>query len=286
MVVGEAERPRRQADHGPPAAGGLVEAGAKFAQQARELLAAPLHPGPIGGVGGRFPPCVGQKQGVGGVVVTQIHRPGEVVIQLDAIHSAALHDLSDQSDEAGAHPGVGGVQPHPQILERGGLQIGAVHRVEGAAIGSPQNPLRMATHHLGVARLHQAVFEPGDHLHAATLGGAGEAADRVEGGGVAGQGGLDRCPAAAVEGGTPAPDVWVEGVEARGGQLFHRRLDAAGVVVEGAGAVGQPHADATAHRLRQAAGAWLGHGHTGPGRRLQDAGQLQQGRERQGEAHG
>ena len=76
------------------------------------------------------------------------------------------------------------------------------------------------------------------------MGGLGEAADRIEVGVGLLQGRLHRRMAGAVEGGAPAPHVGIEGVEARFGQLLHRPIDAGGVVVERAGAIGEPHADA------------------------------------------
>ena len=209
---------------------------------------------------GRLPARVGAIERAGGVVVAQLHRPGEVIIELDAIDTAALHDLLNQPDEAGPHLGVGGIEPDPQILQRRGLQRGPVHRIEGTAIAAPQQPVGVLLHHGAVGRLHQPVLEPGNHLQATTLGAARQAADRVETGIGCRQGGLQRRMAAAVEGGTSAPDIGVEGVEPGQGQLLHRLLDAGRVVVEGAGAVGEPHPHTRAAGLGQDRGGdrWAG----------------------------
>ena len=277
VVVGEAEGAGREADHRAPWAAHLLHGGPQFPQQGGELLAAPLHPVAVVEVGGRLPAGVSEIKGAGVGVIAQFHRPGEVVVELDAIDPAALHDLLDQTDEAGPHPRVGRIQPHPQVLERGGFQVGAMHGVEGTAVGAAQHPLRVPLDHFGIARLHQAVLEPGDHLHAAPMGGLGEAADRVEARVGLGKGRLHRSPAAAVEGGPPAPDIGVEGVEAGGIELRHGGLDATGVVVEGAGAVGEPDADAALNPLGQAA---LGVNRLG-GAHCQG----QQGRDQHGERH-
>ena len=158
-----------------------------------------------------------------------------MVVELDAIDAAALHDFADQAKKALPHPRVGRVEPHHWL---------AVHDHLSAAIPALQHPIGVLAHHGCVGRLHQAVLKPGDHLQAAAMGGLGEAADRIEAGVGLLQGRLHRCMAGAVEGGAPAPHVGIEGVEARFGQLLHCPIDAGGVVVERAGAIGEPHADA------------------------------------------
>ena len=280
LVVGEAEGAGREADHQLAGARDLLKPEAQLPQQAGELLAAPAHPKAVVGIGGRILAGFGPVEGPGGVVVAQLRRPGEVIVQLDAIHIAALHDLEDQTDEAGPHAGMGRIEPHPQVPQGRGGQVGAVHGEQGTAIGPAQQPFGVLAHHLRIARFHQAVLEPGHHLHAAAPGGLGEGADRIEVGVQPGQGGFHRRPAAAVEGGTAAPDVGVKGVEAGGGEGIHGGADPAGVVVQGAGAVGEPYPHP---RLGQPAGGFrrpcpvtaAGEG----------AHQLQQGGHRQGEPH-
>ena len=158
-----------------------------------------------------------------------------MVVELDAIDAAALHDFADQAKKALPHPRVGGVEPHHWF---------AVHDHLSAAIPALQHPIGVLSHHGSIGRLHQAVLKPGDHLQAAAMGGLGEAADRIEVGVGLLQGRLHRRMAGAVEGGAPAPHVGIERVEARFCQLLHCPIDAGGVVVEGAGAIGEPHADA------------------------------------------
>ena len=117
-----------------------------------------------------------------------------------------------------------------------------MHGGEAGAIAFLQHPFGVLAHHLGLGWLHQAVFEPGDHLQAAPVGGLGEAADRIEPAVGLAQGRLQRRPTAGVEGGAPAPHIRVEGVETCLSQFVHGPIEPAGVVVEGAGAIGQPHA--------------------------------------------
>ena len=117
LVVGEAEGAGREADHQAPGALHRLEPRPQFAQQAGELLAAPPHPEAVVGIERWLLARLGPVEGAGGVVVAQLHGPGEVVIQLDAIDITALHDFDNQADEAGPHPRMGRVQPHPQILQ-------------------------------------------------------------------------------------------------------------------------------------------------------------------------
>ena len=168
-------------------------------------------------------------------VVTEFHRPGEVIVELDAIHLAALHDLPDQPEKALAHAGVSGIQPHHLL---------AVHQHSSAAIAFLQHPLRVLPHHGGIGGLHQAVLKPGDHLQAALVGGAGHVADGVVSAIGLQQGRLDRRPAAAVKGGAPAPHIGVERVEAGARQFGDGAIEAPRLVVERAGAVGEPHPNA------------------------------------------
>ena len=117
-----------------------------------------------------------------------------------------------------------------------------MHGGEAGAIAFLQHPFGVLAHHLGVGGLHQAVFKPGDHLQAPPVGGLGEPADWIKARVGLAQGRLHRRPAAGVEGGAPAPHIRVEGVEAGVRQFVHGPIEPAGVVVEGAGAIGEPHA--------------------------------------------
>ena len=128
---------------------------------------------------------------------------------------------------------MGRIQPYP---------VGAaMHGGEAGAIEFLQHPLGVLPHHLGLGRLHQAVFKPGDHLQAAPVGGLGEPANWIKARVGLAQGRLERRPAAVVKGGAPAPHIRIEGVEARLRQFVHGPLDPASVVIEGAGAIGEPH---------------------------------------------
>ena len=256
VVVGKAKGPGREADQGARA----LQLAAHFPQQSGELLAPPAHPGPLGVVIGRFEARFGEVAGTAERVIAQLHRPGEMVVELDTVNVATLHDLADQAEEALPHPRVGGVEPHHRL---------AVHSHLAAAVAALQHPVGMLGHHRGIGRLHQAIFKPGNHLEPAPVGGLGEATDWIEIGVGLGQGRLHRRMAGAVEGGSPAPHIRVEGVEARIGQLPHRPVDPGGVVIEGAGAIGEPNADAPGWG-RLALGQ-QGEGSQGPGQGEQHA---------------
>ena len=53
-----------------------------------------------------------------------------MVIELDAIGVATANDLGDQPNEALLHPWMGGIEPHPQVLQGRGLQVGPMHGVQ------------------------------------------------------------------------------------------------------------------------------------------------------------
>ncbi len=213
----------------------LPQGGPQLPQQGRELLASPAHPGPVVLVIGGFPTGGLAVERAGVRVVAQLHGPGEMVVELHSIHAASLHDFADQADEALPHAGMGRVQPDHRA---------AMQRVAGAAVPFGQHPIGLATHHVGISRLHQPVLKPRNHLQTAALGSPGHPADRIQVGIRLLQRRLQRRPAAAVEGGTPAPHVGVERVEAGLGQFADGLLDQGWVVVEGAGAIGKPDADA------------------------------------------
>ena len=113
MVVGKPEGAGGEADDRPLRPGHLGQMAPQLPQQPRQLLAPPAHPSPVGGAGGGFQPRLGAVEPPGVVVVAQLHGPGEMVIELDAIGAAALHHLADQADEPGPHPRVRRIQPHP-----------------------------------------------------------------------------------------------------------------------------------------------------------------------------
>ena len=113
-----------------------------------------------------------ERAGVG--VVPQFHGPGEVVIELNAVDLAALHDLADQPEEPRPHPRVSGVEPDHLLAMHGHAAFA------GAVL---QHPVGVFADHRGIRRLHQAVLKPGDHPQTASVGGLGEAANRIELGG-------------------------------------------------------------------------------------------------------
>jgi hypothetical protein len=174
-----------------------------------------------------------------------------MVVELDAIHLAALHDLTDQAETALAHAWVRWIQEHHRL---------AVQLDRAAAVPFLQHPLRVLLHHRRRGRLHQAVFKPGDHLQAAAVGLLAHAADRVVATTDLGQGWFDWCPAAVVKGAAAAPDVGIQRVESGCRQFGHGPVDATGGVVQRAGTVGQPDAEAPRrrHRLRGPDGSWSG----------------------------
>ena len=245
-----------------------MQSNPQLAHQAGEVISTPAHPIAIFGVGWRFAARGLAIQHAGVIVVAEIHWPGEVIIQLDAIHATALHDLHDQADEALPHPGMGRVEPDPQVLEGGGAQVGAMQGIKGAAIGTAQHPVWIETHHLGISWFHQAIFEPGHHLHAMALACLGDATNRIQVGVNRRQGGFQRGITAAVKRGAATPDVWVDGVETSGSQFGHRCINPLGIVIKGTGAVGHPYAYSPSPGLGQAADTVFGQA----GRRYGDHG--------------
>ena len=205
-------------------------------------MAPPGHPSPVGHVEGGIIAGVFAVERPGVGVVAKIDGPGEVVVQLDAIDAAALHDFANQADQALAHPWMGGIEPHHRL---------AMHAHAAGAIAGLQDPVGVLLHHGGIGRLHQSVLKPRNHLHAAPMGRCRHAANRIQGPGSAavalglrlGQGRLDGGKGGAVEGGSPAPHVGVEGVEAGFGELADGLINPGVVVVERARAVGEPHAN-------------------------------------------
>ena len=243
VVVGKAEGAGGKADHGAPRSIRRGETAAQHPQQFSQTLAAPAHPEPIGDISWGILAGIRLVERGGGGVIPQLDRPGEMIIQLDPIDAATLHNLPDQTQKPFLNLGMGGIEPHPQILQRRAAQIGAVHRVQGTPIPSAQKPIGVIAGHLAVSRLHQPVLEPRDHLQPASVGAAGETADGIEIGSHRRQSRLQRGVAAAVERGAAAPDIGVERVETGLGQLLHGLIDATRVVIERTGTVGQPDAD-------------------------------------------
>ena len=96
----------------------ILESLTQADQQIGELAAAPLHPETVGVVCRWLLAGFIAVERAGVVVVAQVHRPGEVIIKLNAIGIAAADDLTDQSDDTALHPGVGRVEPDPQIAQR------------------------------------------------------------------------------------------------------------------------------------------------------------------------
>ena len=178
-------------------------------------------------------------------VIAKLDRPGEVVIQLDAIEPAAPHNLTDQTKKALPHTRMGRIQP--------GHRLAMQHHL-GAAIALVQHPSWVALHHLGIGRLHQAILKPGNHLQATPVGRLGEPADWIELGGLHRQGGLHGGIAGAVKGGATAPHIRVERVEARRGQFGHGLLNPGCFVIKRTWAIGEPHADAAQRCWRRGHG--------------------------------
>ena len=144
---------------------------AQLAQQARELLTPPAHPDPIGDICRRLATGFAAIESAGVGVIAQFDGPGEVVIELNAVHGTALHNLGDQADKSSPYLRMGGIEPHHRL---------AMHGHGAAAIQSLLQPIGIAPHHLGIGRLHQPILKPGNHLQAPAVGRAGEAADRIE----------------------------------------------------------------------------------------------------------
>ena len=171
-----------------------------------------------------------QRRGEG--VVSEFHRPGEVVIQLKPIHPAAFHYLHHQADETFADLGMGRVEPHHFL---------AVHGHHGVAVSSSQDPLRLLTHDCRISRLHQAVFKPWDDLHPALTGLLTQRADGIELNSGFFQGRFNRCETTAMKGCAAAPHIGIDRIESCGFQLIHGLDETLTVVVKTARAVGQPY---------------------------------------------
>ena len=128
LVVGKAKGARREADAFIAAAFGQGHPQAE--QQFGELVPAPIHPGPVAEIRWGVLAGFAAVELAGELVVAQLHRPGEMVIELDAIGVATASDLRDQPHKPLLHTWMGRIQPHPQIVERRGFQVGAMHGVE------------------------------------------------------------------------------------------------------------------------------------------------------------
>ena len=165
-------------------------------------------------------------------VVTELHGPGEMIIELQALHRTAPQGFHNQTDEPLADSRMRGIQP--------GHAVAAVQQHPALTIGPGKHPLGMVPHHLGIGRLHQAVFKPGHHLNAALTPFLHQRADRINGQSRLLQRRLHRCIGTPVKRGAATPDIGQDPIESCSLELLHRFTDAGTVVIERARTVGQP----------------------------------------------
>ena len=167
-------------------------------------------------------------------VVTELHGPGEMVVQLQALHRAALQCFHHKTNEPLSDGGMSGIEP--------GHAMAAVQVHPALTIGTGEDPVGVLLHNLGRRRLHQPVLEPRHHLNAAFISLLHQGADRIDANTSLPQGRLNRRVGTLVKSGAATPDVRQHTVEPGLLKLLHRLADASTVVIERARAVGQPDA--------------------------------------------
>ena len=167
-------------------------------------------------------------------VVTELHWPGEMVIQLQPLHRATLQGFHHKTNEPFFDRWMGGIEP--------GHAMAAVHGHPPLTIRTGEHPFGVVLHKLGRRGLHQPVLKPGHHLNAALATFLHQGADRIDGDAGLSQRRLHRGIGAWVKGGATTPDIRQHTVEAGRLEFLHRSKDAGPVVIKRAGAVGEPDA--------------------------------------------